>query len=199
MQCFFNINLFFLVIKFLRVLKSNYSAKMIVILIGYMGSGKSTIGQKLSKIVHMEFVDLDNYIQEKEGQTISELFQNKGEIYFRKIESLYLQDVLGKDNLVVSLGGGTPCYGQNMQNITSAVNAKSIYLKASIPLLTERLQKEKSDRPMISHLKTDDELIEFIGKHLFERSAFYRQADITLFVDNKSVDEIVEAIVLELF
>lgn len=172
---------------------------MVIILIGYMGSGKSTIGHKLSKVVHMDFVDLDNYIQENEGQTISQIFKNKGEIYFRKIESRYLEVILGNDHIVVSLGGGTPCYGNNMQKIQSAVNVKSIYLKASIPQLTDRLRKEKSDRPMISHLKTDKDLTEFIGKHLFERSAFYSQADMTLSVDNKSVDEIVEAIVFDLF
>ncbi len=199
MQCFFNINLFFLAIKSLRVLKSNYSVEMIIILIGYMGSGKSTIGQKLSETLHMDYLDLDAYIEKKEALTISELFRAKGEIYFRKIESHYLKDVLSKDDLIVSLGGGTPCYGTNMQLIASAANVKSIYLKASIPQLTERLRKEKKDRPLISHLNTDEELVEFIGKHLFERSIYYSQAEITLSVDKKSVNDIVEAIVMELF
>lgn len=199
MQRFFDINLFFLSIKSLRVLKSNCSAIMIIILIGYMGSGKSTIGQKLSKIVSMDYVDLDSYIEQKEGISMSELFKTKGEIYFRKIESRYLNEVLQMNNIIVSVGGGTPCYGTNMKAIASVENGISIYLKASIQQLTERLRKEKSSRPLISHLQSDEALTEFIGKHLFERSHFYNQADITIVVDKKSIDDIIKEIVMELF
>lgn len=199
MQRFFDINLFLIAIKFLRVLKSNCSVNMIIILIGYMGSGKSTIGQKLAKIVAMDYVDLDIYIEQKEGMSIPELFKTKGEIYFRNIESRYLNEMLQMDHTVVSVGGGTPCYGNNMKAITSVENGQSIYLKASIPVLTERLQKEKSSRPLISHLQTHEALTEFIGKHLFERSHFYNQAERTIVVDHKSVEDIVEDIVMELF
>jgi shikimate kinase len=172
---------------------------MTIILIGYMGSGKSTIGQNLSKILNFEFLDLDAYIQIKEGQSIPELFKTKGEIYFRKIESQYLGEVLYKENTVISLGGGTPCYGDNMQKIKHNTNAKSVYLKATIFNLTERLFNEKDVRPLIAHLKTKEELAEFIGKHLFERSAYYYQSDITITVDEKFVSEITQEIVMELF
>lgn len=172
---------------------------MTIILIGYMGSGKSTIGKQLSKVLKFDYVDLDTYIEEKEGLSIPQLFKDKGEIYFRKIESHYLKDVIKLDNTVVSLGGGTPCYGNNMQLIKSADNAKSIYLKASIPTLVERLQKDKQSRPLIHHLKTDEELTEFIGKHLFERSHFYSQSDLTKIIDKKSIAVIVEEIVMDLF
>jgi shikimate kinase len=199
MQCFFDINLFFFGNKFLRYLKSNYKAFMTIILIGYMGSGKSTIGQKLSEILKFDFLDLDMYIQNKEGKSIPELFVSKGEIYFRKIESHYLGAVIAKEHMVVSLGGGTPCYGNNMTAINNLANVKSIYLKASIPDLVERLFNERAERPLISHLKNKDELTEFIGKHLFERSFFYSQADITISVDGKPVDEIIADIVTKLF
>lgn len=172
---------------------------MIIFLIGYMGSGKSTIGQKLSTILKYEFVDLDTYIQDKEGKSIPELFKSRGEIYFRKIENQYLKEVLILDSAVVSLGGGTPCYGNNMDIIKSTNDTKSIYLKASIPQLAERLMKEKNNRPLISHIKNPEGLTEFIGKHLFERSVFYSQANITISVDSKSINEIVEEIVMELF
>jgi shikimate kinase len=172
---------------------------MVIILIGYMGSGKSTIGKNLSNILKFNYVDLDAYIQDKEGQSISELFSSKGEIYFRKIEGHYLEDVLAKCNTVLALGGGTPCYGNNMQTIKMANNSKSIYLKTSIPELVNRLSKEKSKRPLISHLQTTEDLTEFVGKHLFERSVFYHQADVTIVVDHKSINEIVEQIVMELF
>lgn len=173
---------------------------MIIILIGYMGSGKSTVGKKLSKIVGFDFIDLDSYIEEKEGKKISELFRSKGEIYFRKVESQYLNTLLElKSNTVLALGGGTPCYGDNMKNIVNHETVKSVYLKATLLQLTDRLEKEKSKRPLIAHLKDKDAITEFIGKHLFERSFFYNQSAMTISVDNQTVDEIVASIVLELF
>lgn len=172
---------------------------MTIILIGYMGSGKSTIGLQLSRILKFDFVDLDAYIEKNEGKSIQELFKSKGEIYFRKIEYQYLQNVLEMENTVVSLGGGTPCYGKNMELITTTNHAKSVYLKASIPQLAERLENEKHDRPLIAHLKSKDELTEFIGKHLFERSMFYNKASITISVDKRSVNDVLENIVMELF
>ena len=172
---------------------------MNIILIGYMGSGKSTIGKKLSQILDFEYVDLDNYIEEKEKNTISGIFKTKGEIYFRKIEKKYLEEVLILPNSVISLGGGIPCYGDNMKLITEAEDSKSVYLKASIPQLVMRLKDEKNKRPLISHLKNEEQLVEFIGKHLFERSVFYNQSNVTLSVDNKSVNSIVEEVILQLF
>lgn len=199
MQCFFDINLFFLKDNSSSYLKSIYKRFMTIVLIGYMGSGKSTIGQYLSKIMGFEYLDLDGYIQDNEGATISEIFKAKGEIYFRNMESIYLKNVLNFEDTVISLGGGTPCYGDNMKAILNNRNVQSIYLKASIPILIERLINEKNDRPLISHLDTKDKLTEFIGKHLFERSFFYNKADKVLSVDNKSVQTIVEEIVLNLF
>ncbi len=102
-------------------------------------------------------------------------------------------------NSVISLGGGTPCYGDNMKLITEAEDSKSVYLKASIPQLVMRLKDEKNKRPLISHLKSEEQLVEFIGKHLFERSVFYNQSNVTLSVDNKSINSIVEGVILQLF
>jgi len=173
---------------------------MKVILMGYMGSGKSTIGLQLAKILDVEFMDLDVYIEAKETKTIQELFKSKGEIYFRKKESSYLKELLNtNESSVIALGGGTPCYGTNLQLILKTDNAKSVYLKLSIPSLVKRLELEKSKRPLISHLKTQEELTEFIGKHLFERSPYYSQANEIIIADEKSVDDIVEAIILKLF
>lgn len=186
-------------IKYLSYLKSIYRRFMTIVLIGYMGSGKSTIGHYLSKIIGFEYVDLDGYIQDNEGKSISEIFKTKGEIYFRNIETMYLKEVLNLDNTVISLGGGTPCYGNNMEAIVNNKNVQSIYLKASIPNLVERLDKEKNDRPLISHLDSKDDLTEFVGKHLFERSFFYNQANKVVLIDDKTVHTIVEEIVLDLF
>jgi shikimate kinase len=173
---------------------------MNIILIGYMGSGKTLIGKKLSSILDYGFIDLDDYIQDKEGKTIAEIFNKKGEIYFRKIESKYLVEVIDSNtNTIISLGGGTPCYGHNMDIIKNAKNASSVYLKASIPSLSERLILEKDQRPLISHIENKELLNEFIGKHLFERSSYYSQSDITVNTDHKSVAEVIESIILKLF
>ena len=172
---------------------------MIIVLMGYMGSGKSIIGKKLAQILGYQFCDLDTYISDKEGATISQIFNDKGEIYFRKIESTALKTILQTgENMVLSLGGGTPCYGNNLRYINNTNSVKSFYLKASIPILADRLITEKAFRPMISHLTSNEGIIEFIGKHLFERSVFYSKSDYTIITDHKSVDEVIEQIVVQL-
>ncbi|WP_460219260.1 shikimate kinase [Psychroserpens sp. MEBiC05023] len=172
---------------------------MTLFLVGYMGSGKSVIGKQLADILHYNYIDFDDYIQDKEGMSITSIFETKGEIYFRKAESKYLKDLTSLSETVVSLGGGTPCYGLNMETITSAEQSKSIYLKATISTLVNRLFDEKSKRPLIAHVETKDMLSEFIGKHIFERAPFYEQSLISIKTDNQTVSEIVEAILLHLF
>lgn len=168
---------------------------MVLILIGYMGSGKSTIGRTLAKRLGYDFIDLDDYIELKENKTIPEIFKAKGEIYFRKAETFYLSELLSsRQDLVLSLGGGTPCYNNNMAVVLNAEHAQSIYLKTTIPTLAERLKQEKQARPLIAHLKTDGQLTEFIGKHLFERSPFYAQASKTIATDGKTQTELVNEI-----
>lgn len=165
-----------------------------------MASGKSTVGLCLAKKINFSFIDLDQYIEKKENMAISDIFLSRGEIYFRKIETKYLQELLSsKLNTVISLGGGTPCYGNNMNMIVNTEEATSIYLKATLKTLVERLIKEKDERPLIAHLNTEDELLEFVGKHLFERSNFYSQAKKTVNIDTKDIEEVVEEIIIGLF
>ncbi|MFD1063573.1 shikimate kinase [Winogradskyella litorisediminis] len=172
---------------------------MIIVLMGYMGCGKSTIGRQLSKILRFDFLDLDDYIESKEQYSVKEIFNNKGEIYFRKKEATYLKEILeSKGNKVLALGGGTPCYGNNIDLILNSKISKSFYLKASIPQLISNLKNEKDKRPLISHLNSKEEFAEYLGKHLFERSPFYSKANYTISTDQKSVSEIVEKIVLKL-
>jgi shikimate kinase len=166
---------------------------MNIVLLGYMASGKSTIGKLLSSQTGHPFLDLDEYIYQKEKLSISEIFAQKGEIYFRKKEHEYLKEVLeNKQDMILSLGGGTPCYANNMELILQN-DTLSVYLKASIQTLSERLLKHKSSRPLIASL--EDELVpEFIAKHLFERRFFYEQASQTIVIDHKSEMEIAAAI-----
>ena len=173
---------------------------MIVVLIGYMASGKSTVGKILAKKLNYAFIDLDNFIEEKEKTTVNNIFKTKGEIYFRKIEAIHLKSILDNEHkIVLSLGGGTPCYGNNMDDLQNTKNVTSIYLKASIPTLVSRLENEKEKRPLISHLKSQEALTEFIGKHMFERSSYYNQANLMVNTDNKSTTEILEELVFRLF
>ncbi|PNQ73271.1 shikimate kinase [Hanstruepera neustonica] len=172
---------------------------MNVILLGYMGSGKSFIGQELSKTLQMPFIDFDGFIEENERSTINEIFDTKGEIYFRKIEHHYLKALLNKStNSIIALGGGTPCYYDNMQIIKSRENTKVIYINVSVAELSKRLLKEKQARPLLKYVSSIDDMEEFVGKHLFERINFYNQADIII-NGNNSPEKIIEEIVLRLF
>lgn len=173
---------------------------MKVFLLGYMASGKTTIGKEIAQKLNFVFIDLDEYIENKEGMSVPNIFKNKGEIYFRKVETIYLKELLvSNESAIISLGGGTPCYGNNMQLLLDSEKAVTIYLKASLNELGNRLRKDKQNRPLIAHLTTEEALIEFIGKHLFERSNYYGRATKTINVDNKSTNDIVEDIVFCLF
>ena len=161
---------------------------MKIVLLGYMGSGKTTVGKQLAKKSYLPFYDLDQYIEAKEGTSISEIFKTRGEIYFRKIEHTYLKEFLKeKESFILSLGGGTPCYAGNMDVILQQENTTSIYLQASIQTLKKRLEKNKSKRPIVASL-SEEKLTEFVAKHLFERREFYNKANHTVKVDEKDLE-----------
>lgn len=161
-----------------------------IILLGYMGCGKSTIADSLSKNIKIPFVDLDKYIEEKTQLTIKAIFEQYGEVYFRKLEHEYFIELLNApEPLIIGLGGGTPCYANNHE-LLKGENRQSIYLKASVDTLFNRLSSNRSKRPLIAN-KSDDELKEFIAIHLFERSYYYNQAQHIVVVDDKTVEETV--------
>ncbi|WP_417359380.1 shikimate kinase [Galbibacter sp.] len=160
-----------------------------IVLIGYMGSGKSTVGKVLAKQLEMDFIDFDNYIEAKENRSIPEIFKQKGEVYFRNKETQYLGELLDENpNVVVSLGGGTPCFGTNMQTIVEA-SPNVFYLKLSVDKLISRLKPEKAYRPLIKDI-ADADLSEFIRKHLFERNFYYMQAPHIVNVVNQTPEEL---------
>ncbi|MBC8757131.1 shikimate kinase [Kordia sp. YSTF-M3] len=163
---------------------------MTIILLGYMASGKSLVSKLLGKQLGLPVLDLDDFIERKEEKTIREIFETKGEIYFRMKEHQYLKEVLEtKQAMIVSLGGGTPCYANNM-NLIHEYTTHTFYLQTSIPEIINRVKDEKAKRPLISAI-ADEDLPEFIGKHLFERNAFYQQATHTVFTDKKQIEELV--------
>lgn len=149
-----------------------------IVLMGYMASGKSTIAALLANKLNYEAIDLDDFIEQKAGIKVNDIFNQKGEIHFRKLESLFLDEILHKkDKIVLAVGGGTPCYANNIKIINKL--ATSVYIKLPISNLVERLKPERQQRPLVAHLN-DKDLKEFVAKHLFERQNFYNQADIIL-------------------
>ena len=162
-----------------------------IVLLGYMGSGKSAVAKHIARERNLIAIDLDSYIEQKEALPIRQVFAKHGEIYFRKKEYEYLLELLGEDTYdIISLGGGTPCYAGNMDIIRNEEDVKSVYLQANIPTLTERISKNKKKRPLVASL-SDEKLSEFIAKHLFERKNFYEQAHYTVSVNDKDVKTIV--------
>ena len=164
-----------------------------VILIGYMGSGKSVVSKKLAQQIGFSVVELDEMIEEKCKMSIEALFSTKGELFFRKLEhQLFLELFSEEKNMVISTGGGTPCYFNNHE-LLNGENVVSIYLKASIDTLYNRLLQGKQKRPLIANFD-DNKFKELIAKHLFERSFYYNQATFKVNVNNKNIDQIVAEI-----
>ena len=164
-----------------------------IILVGYMAVGKTTIAQLLSEKIDYRTLDLDKLIENKIGLSINQIFEQKGEIYFRKVEHELFKEILDSDEkLIISAGGGTPCYANN-HLLLNGKNSISIYLKASVDTILERLITSKNKRPLVTN-KSDEELKEFVAKHLFERSYFYNQATFKVLIDDKRREDIVNEI-----
>ena len=165
-----------------------------IVLIGYMGVGKTVLGKKISENLKLAYYDLDDFIEKKVNLSVEDIFKSKGEIYFRRIERDCFEELMLKDeSFVLSVGGGTPCYYENYK-LLQGENVISVYLKASITMLVERLKTEKKTRPLVAQL-TDEQLLEFVGKHLFERNFYYNKAKHTVEVDGKLTSEISEEII----
>lgn len=164
-----------------------------IILLGYMGSGKSTIARLLSEKTQIEAFDLDKIIEEKTGLSIKNIFEQKGEVFFRKLENQVFKEVIASEKeIILSLGGGTPCYANNHE-LLKGDNVVSFYLKATIETLYDRLLSIKENRPLIA-AQEGEEMKEYIAKHLFDRSYYYNQATHIVPVDHKSPDEVVTEI-----
>ncbi|WP_297516726.1 shikimate kinase [Flavobacterium sp.] len=161
-----------------------------VVLTGYMGSGKSTVGALLAQQMDCTFVELDFEIEKVAGISIPTLFAEKGELAFRKLEHQSFEQWMQSPNsFVMSTGGGTPCY-YNHHEWLQREHVYSVYLKGSVTTLAQRLQSQKVQRPLIQNLP-EAELEEYIAKHLFDRSYYYLQSRLTVAIDDKTPEEIV--------
>lgn len=164
-----------------------------IILIGYMGAGKTTIGKELAKDLGLPFYDLDWYIESRMRKKISEIFAERGEEGFRIIERNMLHEVAEFEDVVISCGGGTPCFFDNMEYMNE--NSDVIYLKATPEVLYNHLQMGKSVRPLIAN-KSKEELLDFIREQLAYREQFYLKAnhilDVTLMESPEKISISVE-------
>jgi shikimate kinase len=147
---------------------------MRIFIIGFMGSGKTKRGKKIAKKLGYKFYDLDELIEKKYDKKIPALFKEEGEEIFRKYESEALKEVIAFDNIIVSTGGGTPCFYNNIDTMNK--NGITLYLKAEPEFLVSRLLKsKKNNRPLIIG-KNKEELIDFINTTLTQREQYYSQA-----------------------
>lgn len=144
-----------------------------IFLIGYMGSGKTTLGKAYSQTCGLEFIDLDWYVEGRMHKTINELFAEKGEQGFREIERAMLHEVGEFENVVIACGGGTPCFFDNMPYMNSV--GTTVFLDVNPEVLFRRLKIAKMKRPLLAD-KTDDELTETINSALSQRLPYYLQA-----------------------
>ena len=148
-----------------------------IILIGYMGAGKTTIGKTLSKELNFPFYDLDWYIENRRRKKVSEIFAEVGEEGFRKIEYNMLHEVAEFEDVIISCGGGTPCFFDNIDYMNR--QGQVVYLKAQPEVLYKHLLMGKVERPLLKG-KSPDELIAFIREQLAYREQFYNKAQYTV-------------------
>jgi len=158
-----------------------------IYLLGFMGSGKSYLGQKLAQELGWSFCDLDDEIESKEQSSIRQIFETKGEGYFRKLEQDCLFETKKKSNVVIALGGGTPCFYDNMLWVVN--NGCSVFLDLPVEVLMQRLLEETEKRPLLQG-KSEQELKQFISKKLEERRPYYSQANYTIKTANQAINKI---------
>ena len=162
-----------------------------IILIGYMASGKTTLGKKLANKLNIPFIDVDAKIEELEGCSISEIFRHKGEKGFRLLETDFLKTYCFPESFVLSTGGGMPCFNDNMKTLNAL--GITFYLKRPVKELVNRLVSAKEKRPLVEG-KTIEELEAFITDTLIIRSPFYESSMFVLNRENQTVEEIIDCL-----
>lgn len=144
-----------------------------IFLIGYMGAGKTTLGKAFARALGLTFVDLDWYIEERFHKSIRQLFAERGEEGFRELEKRMLHEAGDFEDVVISVGGGTPCFFDNMEYMNEA--GETVFLDVNLQVLFRRLKVANQQRPLLDG-KTDEELMQFIREALDKRLPFYTKA-----------------------
>lgn len=164
---------------------------MNIILIGFMGSGKSTVGKELASKLQRSFVDSDAWIEVQAGASISRIFESDGESVFRKWEQQFVNQ-LNNTNGIIACGGGLPCFNDLMAELKQ--KGTVVYLKATVETLVGRLKSEREDRPLLN-MVSDVEIAQEITTRLENREPVYLQADLTIETDGKTTGKIVDELV----
>lgn len=144
-----------------------------IFLIGYMGAGKTTLGKAFARALGLAFVDLDWYIEERFHKSIRQLFAERGEDGFRELEKRMLHEAADFEDVVISVGGGTPCFFDNMEYMNGV--GETVFLDVDIRVLFRRLKVAKQQRPLLDG-KSDEELMQFIREALDKRLPYYTKA-----------------------
>ena len=168
--------------------------KFPIFLVGFMASGKTSKGNKLARKLGVDFIDLDAQIEEKEKRSISRIFKENGEVYFRKIEAEAVRAIPERTKAVIALGGGTPCFHGNMEVINT--KGTSVYLKRSAARILGRLRRNKDKRPIVAHLE-DAELKIFITESLEKRQPHYEMSAIHFDADSEKLDDLLNRLLQE--
>lgn len=180
------------ILKTSRKLQSKILFPFNIVLIGFMGSGKSSVGQRLSQLLEMEFIDTDNLIQEKTTLTINEIFEGHGEDFFRKLEIETIKDLQSRKNTIISCGGGVVLNPENIESLKE--NGKLIWLKARPQEIYKRISNDET-RPLLGN----DFTVEELRKKLELRLGLYENSkNIEVDTDGKSVDQVCQDIVRQL-
>ena len=148
-----------------------------IFLIGFMGAGKTTVGKKLSSQMGLSFIDLDLFIENRYRKTIRQIFEEKGEDFFRELEQKTLREVAEFEDVIISTGGGTPCFHQNMMYMNE--KGMTVYLKVSTDELVKRISLNKSARPVLTG-HSGNGLNLFVEETITKRKPVYEQAHIVL-------------------
>jgi shikimate kinase len=163
---------------------------MRIFLIGFMGSGKSSIGKELAYKLGLFFIDLDSLIEEKTSNTVAEIFSKQGEEKFRKIEHQCLKETFKADNVVIATGGGAPCFHNNMQLINE--HGISVYIKLNAGMLASRLMSDNGKRPLLKDHTTPEDFRKHISQLLETREPYYEKATFIIEGKNISAKKIIE-------
>jgi len=168
---------------------------MLIFLVGFMGSGKTTIGREVAKALDLDFWDMDDLIQDQQGMTIQDIFQQHGQDHFRILERELIKELSTSitSDAVISTGGGAPCFFDNMEQINKL--GTSVYLQMNPKQLFDRLKDQAAGRPLIAG-KSDEEMLELIDLMYQQRAAFYEKALYT--VDGNETPEIITEHILYL-
>jgi len=164
---------------------------MRIYLLGFMGCGKSTLGKKLAKHTGLQFIDMDNYIEERNYKTVPRIFAEEGEAEFRKKEHKALEELSEFNDVIIATGGGAPCFFDNMELMNET--GITIYLNIAPEILAARLAESKTERPLIKG-KTDSELLEYINETLRKRNKFYKKAAFQITDPDIAMDEVINMI-----